>query len=99
MNHSPNREQANFDQVLNDVSNAVQHLVAAGMKPMHVRWSGLQPVIVIEPPPYTAFLRFAMCLRRREGNVIRTTMTAPVRGCRVEWIAETAVEPKAVGNG
>ena len=87
-----------FNHALKDAMAAVHHLSDHGLKPLSIRIDGRRPVIVIEPPPYTSFLRGGLHARIRVNNVVRTTLATSVHGCQVEWQIEAPLQAQAVGD-
>lgn len=87
-----------FNHALKDAMAAVHHLSDHDLKPLSIRIEGRRPVIVIEPPAYTSFLRGALLMRQRVGNVVRTTLATSVHGCQVEWQIEAPLQAQAVGD-
>ena len=83
---------ARINHALKDAMAAVHHLSDHNLKPISVRMDGRKPVIHIEPPPFTSFLRGGLLMRQRVGNVVRTTMAASFHSCQVEWEIETRLQ-------
>ena len=89
---------ARINHALKDAMAAVHHLSDHNLKPISVRMDGRRPVIQIEPPPYTSFLRGGLLMRHRVGNAVRTTMAASFHSCQVEWEIETRLQAQAAGD-
>ena len=99
--HSHEADCAQFKQAMkaHSIGHAVHHLkqhgcVVVGVT-VHRLQPGRRPVIRIDAPPASAWLRGAMRRRVQMGDgKVHTLMAVPFRGCQVDWevVTERSLE-------
>lgn len=76
---------ARFNNALMGAMAAIHHLSDHGCVPLEITLSDRKPVITIEPPTESEWLRGAMTRRITVNRQTHTVMAAPFHGCQIEW--------------
>lgn len=85
-----------FDSALKAAMAAVYHLSDHGCVPLRIELGDRRPVIQIEPPRDSTWLRGALKSRITINNTTRTVMAAPYHGCQLEWQVVDYRAPEAL---
>lgn len=84
-NNGLNPVCARFNNALMGAMAAIHHLSDHGCVPLEITLSDRKPVITIEPPKDSDWIRGALKSRITTNMRTRHVMAAPFHGCQVEW--------------